>query len=206
MLDAKIRMTVIPSVSEALRHLICANVPFLSDGTITFDSPADWDGAKENSISLYLHNVGISPFLRNAPPSIGLQQGSPDRQFSLISVPAPLVLDLTYMIVAYGSSGENEQLIANALASILDTCGHIPDEYVSATLRASGNDSLAVIPEFASIHEIRDLWAAFSPKTYHLTRLYRIPSVRIPSNVESVVDVVAQINSTAHVANGTDRQ
>lgn len=183
------RTTIIPSVSESLRRFIGANVPFLTDATISLDSPADWEGTKQNSVSLYLYRIEIDPYLRNMPASIVAMQASRDHDSPLISKPAPLALDLTYMVVAYGSSGENEQIIANGLANLLDTCGRIPDEYLMTTLQQSGNESLAVIPEASSIHELRDLWAAFTPKTYHLTRLYKVPAVRIPSPIEVPVDL-----------------
>lgn len=195
---------IIPSVSDALGKFICANVP-LSEGSLSFDSPAEWDGGKQDSVSLYLYNIEIDPYLRNMPARIEFKQGSPDHGFSLTSVPAPLVLNLTYMVVAYGSSGHNEQKIANGLARLLDTCGRIPEKYLPPTLTETGNCSLAVVPEAASIHELRDLWAAFSPKTYHLTRIYKVPAVRIPSSIEESVDMVKQINIGAGLIEGAGR-
>lgn len=192
------RTTIIPSVSESLRRFISANVPLLTEATISLDSPADWEGTKQNSASLYLYQIEIDPYLRNAPASIASTEASIHHAFPLVLKPAPLALDLTYMVVAYGTSGENEQIIANGLANLLDTCGRIPDEYLMSTLQQSGNESLAVIPWASSIHQLRDLWAAFSPKTYHLTRLYKVPAVRIPSPTEIPVDLVkdTQVSAT----------
>ena len=191
------RSTIIPSVSESLRRFISANVPLLTEATISLDSPADWDGTKQNSASLYLYQIEIDPYLRNAPASIVAMQALRDHVSPLVSKPAPLALDLTYMVVAYGTSGEKEQIIANGLANLLDTCGRIPDDYLMATLQQSGNASLAVIPEASSIHELRDLWAAFTPKTYHLTRLYKVPAVRIPSAIEVPVDMLKEMQVSA---------
>lgn len=192
---------LIPAVSDALGKFICANVP-LSEGSLSFDSPAEWEGTKQDSILLYLYNVEIDPYLRNMPAQIALKQGSPGHELSLTSVPAPLAVDLTYMVVAYGSSGYNEQKIATGLARVLDTCGRIPSKYLTPILDRTGNGSLAVVPESASIHELRDLWAAFSPKTYHLTRLYKVPAVRIPSQIAESVDMVTQINVGAGPTKG----
>lgn len=186
------RASIIPSVSEALRMFIGSNVPLVSEGTVTFDSPADWEGTKQNSVSLYLYNIEINPYLRNLPEVAGSREGEGGQLVTQISIPAPLVLDLTYMVVAYGSSGESEQLIANGLANLLDTCGRIPEVHISSSLKRTGNELLSVIPEVSSIHELRDLWAVFSPKSYHLTRLYKVPAVHIPLDQEAVVDVVAQ--------------
>jgi hypothetical protein len=191
------RSTIIPSVSESLRRFISANVPLLTEATISLDSPADWEETKQNSASLYLYQIEIDPYLRNTPASIVAMQASRDHVPPLVSKPAPLALDLTYMVVAYGTSGEKEQIIANGLANLLDTCGRIPNEYLMATLQQSGNESLAVIPEGSTIHELRDLWAAFTPKTYHLTRLYKVPAVRIPSPIEVPVDLLKEMQVSA---------
>lgn len=191
------RSTIIPSVSESLRRFISANVPLLTEATISLDSPADWEETKQNSASLYLYQIEINPYLRNTPASIVAMQASRDHRSPLVSKPAPLALDLTYMVVAYGTSGEKEQIIANGLANLLDTCGRIPNEYLMATLQQSGNESLAVIPEGSTIHELRDLWAAFTPKTYHLTRLYKVPAVRIPSPIEVPVDLLKEMQVSA---------
>lgn len=191
------RTTIIPSVSESLRRFISGNVPLLTEATISLDSPADWDGTKQNSATLYLYQIEIDPYLRNTPASILWRQTSTEQVLPPVMRLAPLALDLTYMVVAYGTSGENEQIIANGLANLLDTCGRIPDEYLMATLQQSGNVSLAVIPEASSIHELRDLWAAFSPKTYHLTRLYKVPAVRIPSPIELPVDILEEMQVSA---------
>jgi hypothetical protein len=191
------RTTIIPSVSESLRRFISANVPLLTEATISLDSPADWESTKQNSASLYLYQIEIDPYLRNTPASIVAMQALRDHASPLVSKPAPLALDLTYMVVAYGTTGEKEQTIANGLANLLDTCGRIPDEYLMATLQQSGNTSLAVVPEASSIHELRDLWAAFTPKTYHLTRLYKVPAVRIPSPIAVPVDLLKEMQVSA---------
>jgi len=191
------RTTIIPSVSESLRRFISAHVPLLTEATISLDSPADWEETKQNSASLYLYQIEINPYLRNTSASIVAMQASRDHASPLVSKPAPLALDLTYMVVAYGTSGEKEQIIANGLANLLDTCGRIPSEYLMATLQQSGNESLAVIPEGSTIHELRDLWAAFTPKTYHLTRLYKVPAVRIPSPIEVPVDLLKEMQVSA---------
>ncbi|WP_206952581.1 Pvc16 family protein [Trinickia acidisoli] len=166
MIDTGDSALIIPSISEALRKFICENVPLLSEGGISFDSPADWDGAKQNSLLIYLYQTEVNPYLRNLPPTILAKESIDNQAPALMSVPAPLVVDLTYMMVAYGSSGENEQIIANGLINMLDTCGYIPDTYLTRGLKLSGNDALAVVPQTTSFHELRDLWAPFSQKSY----------------------------------------
>ncbi|HEX7683699.1 MAG TPA: Pvc16 family protein [Trinickia sp.] len=192
------RATIIPSVSESLRRFIGNNVELVTEGAISLDSPADYEGTKQNSVSLYLYQIEIDPYLRNMPATIVPLSETNGAPSHFMSVPAPLTLDLTYMVVAYGATGEMEQTIANGLANLLDTCGRIPDEYLVSSLKASANESLAVVPESASLHELRDLWATFSPKTYHLTRLYKVPAVRIPA-AASPVDLVRKMDISAQL-------
>ncbi len=195
------RSTIIPSVSESLRRFIGKNVELVTEGAISLDSPADYEGTKQNSVSLYLYQIEIDPYLRNAPATIVSLGETNGASGHFMSIPAPLTLDLTYMVVAYGATGEMEQRIANGLANLLDTCGRIPAAYLVSALKASANESLAVVPESASLHELRDLWATFSPKTYHLTRLYKVPAVRIPAS-GSPVEMVREMEISAQSIGG----
>src|SRR6202051_1906681 len=130
---------IIPAVSASLRTFICANVPMLPEDSVSLASPAEYENSNENGLSLYLYQIEKNPYLSNLPPTLTLQQGDTGRPASLISTPAPLAVDLLYMMVAYGRTGEYEQMIASGLVNLLDTCGTLPDEYQAPVLRHSGN-------------------------------------------------------------------
>jgi len=157
-----------------------------------FDSPAAWEGANENRLSLYLYQIEINPELRNAPPSLSADSSSPSLA-SLSLTPAPLAVDLLYMVVVFGQSYEYEQMIAGSVVGLLDRCGRIPSDFITQPLKDSGNTKLAVIPKPATIHMLRDLWAGFPNKPYHLTKLYTVSPVRLPAPSRSV-DVVLTSN------------
>jgi hypothetical protein len=194
---------VIGKISEALRNFICARVPDVStEASIMFDSPAAYDGANEDRVSLYLYQIELNPELRNAPETLSIEQGSR----GAIAYPAPLAVDLMYMLVAYGKSSEQEQVIAANIVGLLDRCGCIPAEFVtSPTLTNSGNSQLWVVPQPATIHTLRDLWAGFPNKAYHLTKLYTISPVRLPAVGGRPVDVVLGVEVDAGVKRDPDR-
>jgi hypothetical protein len=191
---------VIAGVSNALRSFICAYVPRVaSEEAVMFDSPAAWEGANENRLSLYLYQIEINPELRNAPATLSADVSGPNLA-SLALTPAPLAVDLLYMLVVFGQSYDYEQMIAGSVVSLLDRCGRIPSDFITQPLRDSGNSKLAVIPQPATIHMLRDLWAGFPNKPYHLTKLYTVSPVRLPAPTQSV-DVVLTSNIGSAITN-----
>ena len=178
---------VIGRVSEAFRSFICKYVPEVSsEPSVIFDSPAAYEGANEDRISLYLYQIELNPELRNAPGSLAIEPGTS----GAVAYRAPLAVDLLYMLVVYGRSSEFEQKIAASVVNLLDRCGCIPPEFVtSPALTNSGNSKLWVVPQQATIHTLRDLWAGFPNKAYHLTKLYTISPVRLPPPKGEHVDV-----------------
>lgn len=190
-------LSITTRISKSLSDLIRAHIPLLqgSDSSVRFESPAELDGTDEAQLSMYLYQIEINPFLRNLPETIIPVAGSGGLA-SLQSIPAPLVVDLLYMMVPIVKSPEYEMWIADGLVRLLDTCGTIPEQYLDQTLKETGNDCLQIIPDFTSIHTLRDLWAAFPQKAYRLTKLYRVSPVRLFSGPGRPVDVVAEVDVT----------
>lgn len=185
---------VVISVSHALRRFICACVPLLAaDSSVTFESPAQIDQSNANLLSLCLYQLELNPAMRNAPSTLSAEWSDPRSLASLVETPAPLAVDLLYLVVIYGVSPDFEQMIASSVAGLLDRCGRIPSNFISQSLIDSGNSVLNVIPQPATIHMLRDLWAGFPNKAYHLTKLYMVSPVRLPAPGE-FVDVVLQVD------------
>lgn len=186
---------VITSVSNALRGFICANVPRIaSEAAVTFDSPAKIDSENENRLALYLYQIELNPALRNVAPALSPVQSNPSSLASLTLTQAPLAVDLLYMLVVYGQSAEYEQMIAGSIVDLLDRNGRIPTDFLNPALRSSGNGDLAIVPQPTSIHALRDLWAAFPNKAYHMTKLYTISPVRLPARTSASADMVMEAN------------
>lgn len=185
---------VIRCVSESLRTLIRNNVPELQpESAVVFESPAEIEGTDETRLSLYLYQIEINPYLRNLPATLTRIASSAERNnASLESIPAPLVVDLLYMMVPYAKTGELELVIIDRLVSLLDTCGALTGECLHPLLKRTGNDLLDIVPEITSFHTLRDMWAGFPQKAYRLTKLYKVSPVRIPSSLRAEPDMVAQ--------------
>jgi hypothetical protein len=190
---------VISRVSNALSSLLRAHVSLPGspgrEVPITFASPAEAEDSDETRLHVYLYQINTNTYLRNLPQLI-LPKAGGEGGACLKSTPAPLVVDLLYMMVPFSKSPEFEMFIADGLVRVLDTCGSIPGEYMDDGLKSSGNAYLQVVPDFTSIHALRDLWAAFSQKSYRLTKLYTVSAVRLPRYEETDVNVVAQVDMT----------
>lgn len=181
-------------VSRSLSNLIRENIPFLqrSEQSVVFDSPAELDGA-ETKLSLYLYQVETNPYLRNLPETMKnpvVAAGVPPPVRRMVT-PAPFVVDLLYMMVPFGTI-EYELAMADGLTRVLDRIGAIPIS--DDVLIETGNSALSIIPEFESIHLLRDLWSLFPQKAFRLTKLYRVSPVRIPSSSPTEVDIVKGID------------
>lgn len=185
-------------MSKALAALITAEMrlDLLSDWSIAFESPAELDASGGPRLSLYLYLIEPNTTLRELPGTVSGRaalnaavgkQEAPTAQW----VPPPIVVDLHYMIVPYSHSAELELEISDSLVRALDRCGAIPERYLDEGLRASGNSDMRVIPQFASIHTLRDLWSCFPAKMFRLTRLYTVSPVRIPVEPPMEVSLVA---------------
>jgi hypothetical protein len=192
---------VINCVSRSLSNLIRAYVrlPGFESSVgpevpVTFASPAESDGTDETCLHVYLYQIKPNTYLRNLPNVVVPKAGQGFA--SLQSTPAPLVVDLLYVMVPFSKSAEYEMMIADGLVRVLDTCGTIPERYLDDGLKSTGNDYLQVVPDFTSVSTIRDLWAGFQQKSYRLTKLYTISAVRLPRNETTDVNVVAQVDMT----------
>lgn len=186
---------IIAGVSLALASFLCDRIPLIgTDPMHLIDSPADYSGCNENRILLYLYQIEFNPELRNTPATLTAQLSPPATLGALVLTPPPLAVDLTYMLVVYGQSVQYEQMIAGSVAGLLDRCGRVPSDLISKPLEESGNGVLNVIPQPATIHMLRDLWAGFPNKAYHLTKLYTISPVRLPAPTREPVDMVWQVD------------
>lgn len=192
---------IIPRVSKVLAGLVTAEMQLdlLTDWSVTFESPAEFDQSGGGPrLSLYLYLIELNTTLRELSGTVMQPAASAARQTqpgpTVGWVPPPIVVDLHYMIVPYSHSAELELEISDCLVRALDRCGAIPDRYLDDELRKSGNNDMRVIPQFASINTLRDLWSCFPQKMFRLTRLYTVSPVRIPVGAPTDVASVATVD------------
>lgn len=181
---------ILRAVSDSLRRLIRHYVPELqAESAIVFDSPGEIDSHEETRLALYLYQTEVNAYLRNLPPNLTRQAGA--QPAALEVKVAPLVVDLTYLIVPYGRSAELELVLVDKLIQLFHDVGQLSGEWLSPVLRQSGNDSIAIVPEYDSSEQLRNIWSGFPNKTYKLTKMYTLSPVRIPSarNAQSAMTV-----------------
>lgn len=187
---------VVRWVSESLRSLVREHIPKLSaESAVVFESPADIDATGENKLSLYLYQIEHNVWLRNLPPTLG--RGQPPMPPNTMQVtPAPMVVDLVYMMVPYGKSAEMELVLADELMRLFHNIPVLQGPLLHPGLRQTGNERIEIVPRDSSIVVLRDLWAGFHNKPYKLTKLYLLSPVRIPSSPPFDTDVVIETEMT----------
>lgn len=184
---------VIRWVSESLRSLVREHIPLLAaESSVVFESPAEIDAAGENKLSLYLYQIEHNVWLRNLPPTVSHRQPTPSRANALQVTPAPLVVDLVYMLVPYAKSAEMELVLADELVRLFHDIPVLQGPLLHAGLQQAGNQRIEIVPRESSFDTLRDLWAGFSGKSYKLTKLYTLSPVRIPSGRPFDTDMVTE--------------
>ncbi|WP_420954876.1 DUF4255 domain-containing protein [Burkholderia gladioli] len=187
---------VLRAVSDSLRRLIRAQVPELAaESAIVYDSPGEIDAAGETRLSLYLYQTEINAALRNLPPSLTRRAGA--QPSALVVTPAPLVVNLTYLIVPYGKSAEIELVLVNRLIQLFHDVGQLSGALLSPLLRATGNEAIDIVPEHDSSEQLRNIWTVFPNKTYKLTKMYTLTPVRIPSTLTPQAEMVMRAELAA---------
>ncbi|MFC5743237.1 DUF4255 domain-containing protein [Dyella tabacisoli] len=184
---------VIRWVSESLRKLVREHIPLLSaESAVVFESPAEIEAVGENKLSLYLYQIEHNVWLRNLPPTLSHRQPVSAGPNTLQVTPAPLVVDLVYMMVPYAKSAELELVLADELLRLFHDVAALEGPLLHPGLQQTGNQCIDIVPRDSSIEALRELWAGFGGKPYKLTKLYLLSPVRIPSGRPFDTDMVTQ--------------
>jgi Pvc16 N-terminal domain len=182
---------VLRSVSEALRNLIRQHIPELqAESAVVFDSPGEIDSQDETRLSLYLYQTEINPYLRNLAASLTRRPGADRGPTTLAVTPAPLVMDLLYLMVPYARSAELELVLVDKLGQLFHDIPELSGEWLNPVLKRSGNQNIAIVPDTSSIDTLRNIWAGFPNKSYKLTKLYTLSPVQIPSALKLQTQMV----------------
>ncbi|NFV80357.1 DUF4255 domain-containing protein [Magnetospirillum aberrantis] len=176
---------IVARISRALARLVRAGIPELrAENAVVFDSPAEIDSHDENKLSLFLYQIDPNPWLANLPRT--LERGPSG--FALR--PAPMVVDLIYMMVPYAKSAEIELVLADKLVRLLHLVPALAGPMLDPVLERAGNHVMDIVPQPENPQLMRDLWGGFPGKSYKLTKLYRVTPVRIPGAGPEDVDMV----------------
>ncbi|KAB8052259.1 DUF4255 domain-containing protein [Janthinobacterium sp. FT14W] len=188
---------VLRCVSESLRALIRAHIPeFENESAVVFDSPAEIDSQGATMLSLYLYNIEINPYLRNLPPTLTRTQGAGGPHALAVTAP-PLVSDLLYMMVPYARSAELELVLVDKLVRLFHDVPALTGAWLHPQLKASGNESIAIVPDASPIITLHNIWSGFPNKPYKLTKLYTLSPVRIASALQPSAEMVGESELSA---------
>ncbi|MCC4595911.1 DUF4255 domain-containing protein [Xanthomonas campestris pv. phormiicola] len=191
---------ILRSVSEALRGLIRRNVTELqAESAVVFDSPGEIESHDETKLSLYLYQTEVNAYMRNLPARITRQAAAAPAPAALETIAAPLVVDLTYLLVPYARSAELELVLVDKLMQLFHDVGQLSGEWLTPTLKRTGNEQIQIIPEFDSSERLRNIWSGFPHRSYKLTKLYTLSPVRIPSRFATRSELVVQADADYRV-------
>jgi len=173
---------VVRWVSESLRTLICKNIPELSaEASVVFESPAEIETQGETKLSLYLYQIEQNAWLRNTPPTMDRAGPSSGGSNAMALTPAPMAVDLVYIMVPYAKTAELELVLTDKLLRLFYNVGWLQGPLLHQGLEQTGNSRIQIVPRETSFDMLRDIWAGFPGKPYKFTKLYTLSPVRIPT-------------------------
>ncbi|WP_437536879.1 DUF4255 domain-containing protein [Sorangium sp. So ce726] len=192
--------TVLRDVSISLGALIRERVYLETPGDVDVEyfSPSMEDPTKQGRrplILVYLYSISDNPYLRNSPSTIVRTQTGFARRA------APVVVDLLYMFVSYAQNVEIELILVDELKRLFADVPVLQGDALKGALRATGNESLGIVPDNLSLEQIHRIWAGFPNKPVRLSLYYTITPVRIPRATEAPVDRVLEV-ATSLTARG----
>ncbi|MFZ6765738.1 DUF4255 domain-containing protein [Undibacterium sp. Di26W] len=180
-------------VSESLRTLIRANIEeFEVESAIVFDSPAEIDSQGETRLSLFLYKLDTNPHLRNLPPVLSRLPGADGAPNALAVTPAPLVVDLLYLMVPYARSAELELVLADKLVRLFHDVPALSGPWLRPQLKACGNSLIEIVPNAEPMATLHNIWSGFPNKPYKFTQLFTLSPVRIPGTTRLQSNMVTE--------------
>lgn len=187
--------TVVRDVSVSLGALIRENV-FLEtagDVDVEYFSPSMEDATRQGRrplILVYLYSITDNPYLRNSPSTIVRTQTG------FVRRAAPVVVDLQYMMVSYAQNVEIELILNDELKRLFADVSVLQGDQLKGALRATGNESLGIVPDNLTLDQVHQLWAGFPQKPVRLSLYYTLTPVRIPRAGEAPADRVLEVTSS----------
>jgi hypothetical protein len=152
---------------------------------IVFQSPKEiGDSGGTNKVSIFLFSTQENPFSKNqevVPAEPGILQEP------------PLVLDLYYMITAYGSDATQEKYLLGKVMQIFHDHPAISDSDLPGS-PAGKDPDVRLFLHPLSLDDLSKLWTSFHDVSLRLSVCYLATAVRIDSTREEVVQRVVEVD------------
>ena len=163
---------VLADVSETLLQVLRARMTGLvAAGHVTLASPADIEVDTSPWLALFLYQVTESSHERTG----GLERVDASQHRH-----RPTVVDLTYLVVPYAQTRENELQILGRVIQTFASQPIVAGSWLQGSL-ASTDEELRVMLHPLPMEDLLRLWNAFNNKPYKLSLCYLVPSVAIDS-------------------------
>lgn len=150
-------------------------------------------GGTSPRLSVYLYRVEPNADLRNAPRRVEDAPGDGD---PTTVTPAPLALDLHYLLTAYpsgttgggtgggttGDTWDQHRVLGWAMGTLADHPTLRDDDLVGSL---AGDPPIHVTPEITRFEDVVDVWSTFADRPYEPTVGYVLSPVFVDSTLEA---------------------
>jgi hypothetical protein len=183
--------TVIADVSETLLKLLRDRLAGLvASDHVALVSPAEIELDTSPWLALYLYQVGENPHLKGQEPM---------RVDALTLQHPPVTLDLSYLVVPYAQTRENEHQILGRVVQILGSDAVLQGSHLQGSL-AGTQEALRVTWQPLPMEEMLRLWTGFYSKPFKLSLCYQVSPVRVDRvlpavGVQPVVERVLRVGA-----------
>ena len=178
--------TVFRDVSNSLKELL-ETISELQPNRVLLESPANMPRSGV-WLSLFLYRLEEDHNLRNLFPTYTSGDSGP-----LTVHQPPKAYILEYMLVPYGTP-ETVLIVADKIKRLLTEVPVLRGELLQGGLRASGNESISVIPVYPPMEKVHNIWMGFIQKPYRLSMFYNAIPVMVPAERR---EQVAPVDSAA---------
>ncbi len=213
--------TAIAAVTATLKYLLNNGLTDASRNKsgiskVTTLAPALLKGDAEIGLNLFLYHAAVDPNFRN--------RNLPDRQpdGSIAAPLAPLILDLFYILTAYGKKDFESELLFGCAVQIMHENPILTRETIKSALHTSNPSTkphwfsssnlaelvepIKVTPRVLGTEELFRLWSAFQTG-HRLLMAYQVSAVLIddiPIDASSVISHTAIKDNIAIKSSKTD--
>jgi hypothetical protein len=183
--------TVIADVSETLLRLLRDRLAGLvATDHVTLASPAEIELDTSPWLGLFLYQVAENPHLKTQEPV---------RVDALTLQHPPVTLDLSYLVVPFAQTRENEHQILGRVVQVLGSDAVLQGPRLLGSL-ARTEEVLRVTLHPLSLEELQRLWTVFTGKPYKLSLSYQVSPVRVDRvlpavGVQPVVERVLRVGA-----------
>ena len=174
--------TVFRDVSNSLKDLL-ETISELQNDRVLLESPANMPQSGV-WLSLFLYRLEEDYNLRNLFPTHTSGESGPLKVHQ-----PPKAYILEYMMVPYGKP-DSVLIVADKIKRLLTEVPVLRGKHLQGRLRASGNESISLIPVYPPMEKVHNIWMGFIQKPYRLSLFYNAIPVMVPSESRETVTPV----------------